>query len=263
MIYFFTVVSPPRSGTQWYSQVFSIEHSFCFHELTTRLRPYPSNIALSEYLAVQAVDHTYEQGQRGRILQSFPEYFSRHWEQSICGHKLVGNSDCFGVYAAPGLWLLWPDMRFVFSVRNGINVVQSINQLAPNTPFAHWDKGIPDQEGFAGICRYWVAQVQAYCQSLEWLTERNALIQETRLETMTSDPQEFRRIWEWLDVGPWEKHAERNLKLMQTPVNVRTNQTRVLGPTEIWQSWTLDQRATFREICSTAMRRLHYSIPDD
>ena len=41
----FSVTAPARSGTKWFSDLFTTDRSFCYHELTTDLHPYPSNRA--------------------------------------------------------------------------------------------------------------------------------------------------------------------------------------------------------------------------
>ncbi|HVO26544.1 MAG TPA: hypothetical protein VMW56_23280 [Candidatus Margulisiibacteriota bacterium] len=51
MIYLFSVAAPARSGTQRLSRLFTMEHPFCYHELTTLLQPYPSNEALHDLFA--------------------------------------------------------------------------------------------------------------------------------------------------------------------------------------------------------------------
>lgn len=260
MINLFTIVSPPRSGTGWYSRLFTTSRSICFHQLTAILRPYPTNVAVEEWLEVQAGAHDFEQHQRRRLLQGYPEYFNRLWEQELLGYQSAGNSDCFAVYAAPGLFLLWPDMKFLGSVRNGINVVQSLN-TPPDAPRNDWDMSSRDLAEFANACRYWAGQIQSYYRTLDWLTSRNALVRHTRLEDMTSDGQEMRRVWEWLNLGPWQEYAERNLGMMTRPCNARTNRSRALSADEVWQGWSTQQRRTFREICGPGMTRLNYAIP--
>ena len=56
MIYLFSVAAPARSGTQRLSRLFTMEHPFCYHELTTLLQPYPSNEALHEWFPAQTAD---------------------------------------------------------------------------------------------------------------------------------------------------------------------------------------------------------------
>jgi hypothetical protein len=73
--------------------LFTTERSYCFHELSNLLRPYPSNYALTHWIAEQAYDHDFEQLQWRMLPQGFPEYFLRHWERARGGQFVVGNSD--------------------------------------------------------------------------------------------------------------------------------------------------------------------------
>src|SRR5947208_16368991 len=85
VIYLFNVASPPRSGTKWYAELFTVDHSYCYHELTQLLRPYPSNLALLDRLRGELGDHDFEQTQRRLLLQAFPQYFERLWERTYSG----------------------------------------------------------------------------------------------------------------------------------------------------------------------------------
>ena len=53
MVTLFTVTAPPRSGTKWFSDLFTTDRSFCYHELTTDIHPSPSNRALKDWLGEQ------------------------------------------------------------------------------------------------------------------------------------------------------------------------------------------------------------------
>ena len=118
----YTVASPARSGTMWFSKVLTAGPSFCFHELTTHLLLYPSNLGMDEWFHEHVTDPTSDLSQRRWFLQCYPQYFARLWERAIYGQTLVGNSDHLFLGFLPGLWGLWPAMRFVFSARNGINM---------------------------------------------------------------------------------------------------------------------------------------------
>ena len=84
MIRLFTVVSPARSGTKWYSRLFTTERSFCFHELTSLYRPYPINVVGESSHSGTHLHHghDFELAQRRVLLEAFPEYFTRLWCES-------------------------------------------------------------------------------------------------------------------------------------------------------------------------------------
>jgi hypothetical protein len=264
MIYLFTVAAPARSGTMWLSRVLTTAHSFCYHELTTHLHPYPSNIVLDDWLGQQVADSEFELAQRRWVLQCYPDYFARLWERAIYGQFIVGNSDHFTLQFLPGLWLLWPNMRFVFSVRNGISVVQSRLAHKLETPpvaVSEWRKRWGDEEFFGLCCHAWVAEAEQMAKAKDWLDGRAAAI-ETTFEKITTDLGELERVWDWLGIGKWEEYKDRNAEMLRTPVNARTNAERVVSSEEIWSAWDSAQRATFRKVCGVTMKRLRYPLLD-
>ena len=264
MIYLYTIASPARSGTKWFSKVFTIDYSFCYHELTTHLHPFPSNVALDDWLIEQVEDYDYESAQRRWILQCYPDYFARLWERALYGQHIVGNSDNFTLRFLPGLWLLWPDMKFVFSARNGINVVHSRFIHETKTPIsyrANWKKRWGSDDFFTLCCHNWVAEIADWKKSKDWLRARAQCL-ETRFEKVTKDPAELRGVWDWIGFGNWEKNEKRNRELMATPVNARVNTQQIHTPEDIWRMWTEEQREIFKKTCGDTIKTLGYSIPE-
>jgi len=263
MVYLFTVAAPARSGTMWFSRLFTTDHSFCYHELTTLLRPFPSNVALHDWLQPWVADHDFEQSQRRWVLTCYPTYFERLWEKVNSGQFIVGNSDHFHLEFLPGLWLLWPDMKFVFAVRNGINCVQSHAIHLSSTPteiVARQQKRYNTGLFFEQCCHLWVDEVRQLERSRSWLQARANCL-ETRLEGVTSNIEQVKRVWDWIGIGEWAKYEQRNLDLMRTPLNARTNKGIVVGWESIWENWTREQRETFRAICGETQVRLGYELP--
>ncbi len=264
MIYLFTVAAPARSGTMWYSRMFTTERSFCYHELTTLLRPYPSDRALLDWFKNHVTDYDFEQSQRRLVLQCYPEYFTRLWERAQFGQHIVGNSDHWTLEFLPGLWILWPDMKFVFSTRNGVNCVQSHFVHRPHFPpteVLRYELRFQTADFFELCCGIWVEQMALLQRHKEWLHGRAQLV-ETTLEKLTSEIQEVRRIWNWIGIGEWEKYEERNRRMMNAPANARTNAGGVVEWEEIWKSWTQAQRLAFRAVCGETQVRLGYPLPD-
>jgi hypothetical protein len=247
----------------WYSRLFTTERSYCFHELTRILRRHPSNEAMIEHLRRQTQDHDDAEAGRRLLLEGFPEYFARHWEQAERGLAAVGNSDGTMTPMLAALWLLWPRMRFLFSFRNGVGQVNSMWLLEPTFEpaiRAIWRARYGEGDHFERCCRYWRTQVAALEAQRDRLVAQGADVRETRLERMVGDPDELERVWEWL-VGGWDEVAERNLALRGTRVNARAGAERPVTPDEVWASWTAERRSLFLEICGETQSRLGYPTP--
>jgi hypothetical protein len=263
VIYLFTVASPARSATKWYSELFTTDRSFCYHQLTGLLEPWPTAVALQEWLEAQVEDHDFEQAQRRMLLQGFPHYFARLWERALFGQYVVGNSDGMADTFAPGLWLIWPDMRFLFSFRNGINTVNSSLVWQSHVP--SWMRSAQERRFgtssyFEQCCYTWRDSVERLRKHQAWLTERGAQLVETRLEAVTSDEDELHRVWDFL-IGYWDEYAERNRQLMKSIVNARVNTEGIVPPEEIWERWEPEHRSAFIQICGSAQEALGYALP--
>lgn len=261
----FTVVAAPRSGTQWFSRLLTTDRSFCYHELTTLIRPHPTNVILDQWFTKQCGPGESDARHRRWLLQCYPDYFARLWERATCGQQVVGNSDSQLITHTRGLWLLWPAMKFVFSTRNGISVVQSrqLDTIDFNAAFLarqrqRWGTG----DIIAILCHQWVDVARRTAVDRQWLQERGAHCFETTLERMTTDLQEIKRLWDFVEIGQWDACAERNTALQTTLVNARTGRRGLVRPEEIWNQWTEDRRRLFTEICSQTMNELGYALPN-
>ncbi len=200
------------------------------------------------------------------MLECFPEYFARHWEQAEAGCTAVGNSDGIVLPLLSALWSLWPPMRFLFSFRNGISQVNSMLVWEANMEpamLAIWRARHGDCDYFELCCRSWAAEVEA----LEAQRDRAALGRcrrrgrDARFERMLGDVESV-RVGPWTRlVGGWEEFAERNRAFTATRVNARAGRERALTPEEVWESWNPQRRATFAGICGAAQRRLGYPLP--
>lgn len=265
MIRLFTVIGPPRSGTKWYAELFTTAESFCYHELTTLIHPYPSNVALEEWFSQQVSDHSDEEAQRRWLLQCYPTYFSRLWERANFGQYVVGNSDCSLISRVPALYYLWPGMKFLLSFRNGIQSVQSdfaFSESVAGADLQRRDAIYGGSDRFVQCCRAWASYVSAALEAKDWLRAAGrGVIVETRLEKMTTDMDEMRRVWELLTLDQWEKYAQRNRALARTIVNARPNAAGPIPWEETWQAWTDEQKRTFDEECGSWQRQLGYPLP--
>jgi hypothetical protein len=256
----FTIAAVPGAGTTWYARLFTTDGSFCYHELSTILRPYPSNLAFGEWLAHRTDDHDFEQAQRRLVLEGFPDYFKRHWERFETGDAVVGNSDGFALAFLPALWLLWGEMKFVFSDRDGISVVQVQAAHPPSEPWLESSLRIRYQtsDAFELACHLWAADVATLLDHRSWLEEHRAPCLGTKLEMMRTDEEELRRVWDWL-VGDWDVHRDRARALALTQPDEGAE--RVLSGPELWETWPKAQRKAFARICGETQLKLGYELP--
>lgn len=182
MVQLFRVVAPARSGTMWFSQLFTTEYSFCYHELSTHIHPYPSNVAYESWIKEQTDGWEFDETQRRAMLQVYPRYFARLWERACDGATAVGNSESSPRMVA-GLHLLWPPMKFLFSVRNGINTVESLMATENGLPASvatQLEAKHGTRDLFAICCYQWLRAVEGIQES-KALLKGSADLCETRV----------------------------------------------------------------------------------
>jgi hypothetical protein len=260
---FFTVASPGRSGTKWYSEVFRTDDSYCFHELTTACRRYPVNIAMIDRLAADVAGYPADDAARRLVLEGFPDYYTRLWERAASGVRSVGNSDHLATPLLTGLYLLWPRMRFLFSFRNGIQQVDSMfrwEEHAELALLASWRKRYGEHGYFELCCCDWAGVVADLERHRDVLRARGAGVRETRFERVLENKREFKRVWKWL-FGRWDDAGKQARALTGTVVNARHASDSVRTVEEVWTSWSDEQRDRFATICGETQRRLGYSLP--
>ena len=266
MIYLFTVAAPEGSGTKWLAEALTTEHSYCYHEVSAHWYPSPVLESLTDWLRVQASGQGFEPAQRRSILQAFPEYFARLWERARYGQFIVGNCDHYMLGWLPGLALLWPEMKFIFAIRNGINCVQShlVHQPSiPSSVVAAWERRWQEEDYFTLCCHRWSEDMQMLLRSREWLSERKGQLLEVRLENVATDLSELRNVWDWIGIGKWEEYAMRNAKLLQATADEGTSGPRsIVEPEAIWMAWSTSQREVFRRVCAMSMAQARYQLPD-
>jgi hypothetical protein len=160
---------------------------------------------------------------------------------------------CFPLEAsAQALAVLYPQSRFVYIVRNGIDVVQS------RTKFPVFS-GQP----FEQHCEFWVQAARKF----DYLRQWDRCI-EVRQEQLLTEPEAvFARISAHLGIadhpGPAEYvrttlvHSRGDVST-QVNVDVRKSLTE-RAPSH--DGWTRDQREAFKRICGGAMGALGYQMP--
>jgi hypothetical protein len=160
---------------------------------------------------------------------------------------------CFPLEAsARALCALYPEARFVYIVRNGVDVVQS------RTKFPVFS-GQP----FEQHCEFWVQAARKF----DYLRQWDRCI-EVRQEQLLSEPEAvFARICRHLGTDDHPAPAEyvrttlvhsRGDVSTQVGVDVRKSLTE-RAPSH--ETWTAEQRETFRRICGPDMERLGYAMP--
>jgi hypothetical protein len=150
-----------------------------------------------------------------------------------------------------GLLKLYPGAKFVYIVRNGIDVVHSRTRF----------HGFKDVD-FETHCRAWAWSVGAY----GYLADSEAGVM-VRHERLVADPTSFfQALFEALDLDPHPGPAGFVQSTMLHPLDGPTESgadvkqrfdQRVAGHT----NWTQEQRACFLEIAGDAMAQVGYEIP--
>jgi hypothetical protein len=150
-----------------------------------------------------------------------------------------------------GLLALYPDLRFVYIVRNGCDVVQS------RTKF----KGFTHQD-FRQHCINWAEGVGKY-RHLTELTQCALVTQESLL----ADPKAFfGHLFEHLGLpdhpGPADFAATTLVHPLDQSTRTDTDARRTLADREpAYARWTAEQKSLFKEICARPMAELGYPVP--
>ncbi len=167
---------------------------------------------------------------------------ARYW----CVKTFPGNK------VFEGLLHLYPEAKFIYIVRNGLDVVRS------RTKFSAFR-----DEDFAEHCGVWAnaAERFSYLQS-----NSNAVM--VRQEALISQPEVvFEKIYDLLGITHDEKPIEyirttlvHSLADDETHDNVDVR-THLENRKPAYEEWSPEQRQTFKTICGAAMHKLEYEIP--
>jgi hypothetical protein len=150
-----------------------------------------------------------------------------------------------------GLQALYPQARFLWIVRNGLDVVHSRTRF----------KGFKSID-FAKQCRTWADSIETY----SWVAETDRPL-ELRHEHLLSDPNAFfTRVHEFLTLrqhpGPANFAKSTLIHPLDQKTQPGTDVKRALEQREAgWTQWNDDQIQTFRETCGQAMETLGYPMP--
>jgi sulfotransferase family protein len=156
-----------------------------------------------------------------------------------------------GYKVAKGLMRLYPKTKFIYIIRNGCDVVQSMTKFS----------GFCQQE-FEDQCRAWAQAVEKY----RYLADLESAI-EIRHEQMVSRPEElFQNIFSFLSVKNHESSANYVKNKIVHPLDKPTQSAVNVGKffskrKPSYESWSLEQREIFKRICGESMREAGYAIP--
>lgn len=156
-----------------------------------------------------------------------------------------------GKNVAQGLKRLYPQARFIWILRNGVNVVHSRGQFPAF-------RDLPFQEH----CRHWAGTIERFSYLLEM---PDAVV--VHQEELVDDPDKvFRRIFEKLHIdyhpGPTEyalTHHVHPLGDESTTKGVDIKKTLSERP-PAYREWTQEQKQMFKNICGDAMQLAGYDV---
>lgn len=231
-------------GRMAYDLAFASERDAHYYERTLRL-PRERIYATLRRLALESslgphygLSHLLRQSvARKRWLP-----LKRHW----CTKSFPGHD------TARGLQALYPNARFIWILRNGLNVVHSRTKFPE---FRELD--------FSEHCRHWAESIRrfAYLADLPTAT----VVQQ---EALTDDPDAvFRRIFTLVGV-PYDpaptRYALNNHvhPLADEGITQGVNVKEVLRQRPPpYDAWSQEQKETFKAICGGAMEKAGYAIP--
>lgn len=157
-----------------------------------------------------------------------------------------------GEEAALGLLSLYPLARFVYLVRNGINVVHS------RTKFQHFR----DRE-FAEHCRSWSAAVNRF----EYLQDFGAALLVQQEELVDVPGRTTQKICTHLSVSVDDRPVDylKNTlvhSLSDEETHESVDVKKILNSrAPVYETWTEDQQKIFKDICGNTMEKLKYELP--
>ncbi|MGY6274699.1 sulfotransferase family protein [Methylomonas sp. MgM2] len=151
---------------------------------------------------------------------------------------------------AKGLLKVYPGAKFIYIVRNGIDVVHSM------TKFHGFRKN-----DFSSQCSAWHNNFEKY----KYLNNFNHAIC-VRHEELTQEPELFfKNIFSFLDISIDKKSIDFVKNVLVHPLD-QTDESGIdaLKQFKLRQSpflsWNREQQSIFREICSHSMQELGYEI---
>jgi hypothetical protein len=151
---------------------------------------------------------------------------------------------------ALGLLWLFPQAKFLYIYRNGIDVLASMLRHSSFKPL-----------GFEALCSFWADRVVQY----RYLTEWDRALTLRQEDFLNSPDEELRKIYDFLEIAPDSGPVDYAKSTLEHPLGQATqkvNPKRVINQRQpAHQDWSEEQKTTFRSICGDAMEELGYTIP--
>lgn len=150
--------------------------------------------------------------------------------------------------AARGFLKLYPGVKFIYIVRNGCDVVQSMTKYS----------GFSDRD-FEEHCRRWAGGVEKY----RYLTQLPEAIL-VRQENLLSEPEAFfEKLHTFLNLETSQAPLEFVTTTLVHPLDKKTVSgvdplKELRGRKRAIADWTSGQRTLFSDICSKGMKELGY-----
>lgn len=179
------------------------------------------------------------------------EYIKAAWANKRMNKKKHWSAKTFPSEAvANGLLKVYPDCKFIYIVRNGVEVVHSMTKF----------HGFRDKQ-FEHHCQRWSDSITEY----RYLTQhKNALF--VRHEDLVSDPDTFfSTVFNFLELHQATESAAFVKETVVHPLDQQTqNSVEAIEQLKTrdnpFKKWTPDQQQVFISICSEAMNNLGYHI---
>ena len=151
---------------------------------------------------------------------------------------------------AMGLRWIFPDVKFIYIYRNGIEVVHSMTRR----------KGFRDKD-YEVLCHKWVSEIAKYA----YLTKLDCAIT-IRHENLLANPEEeYDRIFTFLGISYSAECINYAKSTIVHPLDQETrrgNARSVLSKRRnAYQTWSERQRIAFKAICAPTMNQLGYELP--
>jgi len=167
------------------------------------------------------------------------------WKRYWCAKTFPDHA------VSKSLMQLYPKVKFVYIIRNGSNVVQSM------TKFSGFR-----QQSFEKNCKSWAESVEKY----RYLLALDSAIV-VRHEQLVEDPDEiFQKIFSFIGIDYNEKPADFIKTVLVHPLDSSTKTgvdvKNVLNARQPpYENWSSEQHDLFKNICGNGMRELGYEIP--
>lgn len=171
--------------------------------------------------------------------------------------NLFGSYKCWGIQTFPNensalaLLSLYPNSKFIYLYRNGLDVVHSMGT-----------KGEFKKLSFEERCHFWDERVKLY----RYLEHFDSAIIIRYEDFLKNNSKEFERIFNHIGVnfnsGPLN-YANSNLvsSMGEFSKEVDNPQFYLLNRAKGFEKWSDNNRLSFKTICSESMCLLGYDIP--